>query len=96
MRAILFLMVLGPLAVLATAHSASPAQQEYSGVLASTPSGERGAAQYEDSICHGRSGDGVPNGAIPIPVTRSQHYRVLARALVDFRRGRPRTRVGSP
>jgi cytochrome c553 len=61
--------------------------QELSRVLASTPDTGRGAVLFAQCAqCHGPDGGGSAAGTVPR--IAGQHYRVLARQLVDFRHGR--------
>jgi cytochrome c553 len=66
------------------AQGASVAQQEYESVLRSQADLLHGAQLFETcAACHGTNGAGVSDGTVP--AIAAQHFRVLARALVDYR-----------
>lgn len=66
--------------------AASPAQQEFTRVMALKPDAESGAVFFEQcASCHGADGGGEVSGSIPR--IAGQHYRVLVRQIVDFRHG---------
>lgn len=66
------------------AHSASIAQQEYDSVLHSKRDSVHGKKLFEScATCHGPDGAGTSDGTVP--AIAGQHFRVLARELVDFR-----------
>lgn len=66
------------------AHGASIAQQEYDSVLRSKPDLVHGETLFETcAACHGTKGAGVSDGTVP--AIAAQHFRVLARELVDYR-----------
>jgi cytochrome c553 len=68
------------------AIGASKTQQDFQKVIASKPDLAHGAALFEQcKACHGPDGGGTPEGAVPR--IAGQHYRVLARQIVDFRHG---------
>ena len=78
-------MVLVP--VLASAEQT--AQRELSATLRSKADSTRGAQLFSQCVsCHGADGGGETNGSTPR--IAGQHYRVLAKQLVDFRYGRRR------
>ena len=63
------------------------AKREVKEVLALEPREERGRELFTKcASCHGLDGGGDTSGAIPR--IAGQHYRVLVRQIVDFRRGR--------
>jgi cytochrome c553 len=66
--------------------AASNAQQELQDALSATPSLDRGAQYFvQCAACHGVSGGGTPDGAVPR--LAGQHSSVLVKQLVDFRNG---------
>jgi cytochrome c553 len=66
------------------AHGASIAQQEYDSVLRSKADLVHGAKLFETcAACHGTNGAGVSDGTVP--AIAAQHFRVLARELVNYR-----------
>jgi len=68
------------------ASGAGSAQQEYARVIASKPDLAHGAELFEQcASCHGPDGGGETSGAVPR--IAGQHFRVLARQIVDFRHG---------
>lgn len=69
------------------AFGASTAQVERAAVLDSKPDQAHGAQLFAQcTACHGPDGAGEISGATPR--IASQHYRVLAKQLVDFRYGK--------
>lgn len=86
-------LAIGIIGLLAAAslctHVARAASQEYAQTLIATRDLRRGAQVYEMTcrICHGHDGEGVAEGSVPVPVTGGQYFRVIAKALVDFRHG---------
>ena len=71
----------------AFALAASTAQRELAEVLRSTPDYSHGVDRFAQCVaCHGVDGGGETNGATPR--IAGQHYRVLAKQLVDFRYGK--------
>jgi len=67
------------------AHGASSAQQEYDSVVRSKADPLHGEKLFETcAACHGPNGAGVSDGSVP--AIAAQHFRVLAHALVDYRR----------
>jgi cytochrome c oxidase subunit 2 len=75
------------LATAAWASAAPSAKQELATAFAKTPDPERGARLYINCVsCHGSDGSGQSAGTTPR--IGGQHYRVLVRQLVDFRRGK--------
>ena len=78
-----------PLAALA----ASAVQQDLQEALRAAPNLDRGAQHFmECASCHGASGGGTPDGAVPR--LAGQHSSVLVKQLVDFRYGqRSNTRM---
>jgi len=79
--------VIAVLALLPTLGvAASNARSEYASVLKATPDPVRGAQLFGQCIsCHGADGNGDVNGSSPR--IAGQHYRVIARQIVDFRYG---------
>jgi cytochrome c553 len=69
------------------AFAASTAQRELEGALRATPNAVNGEALFDNcASCHGRDGNGEANGSTPR--IAGQHFRVLAKQLVDFRSGK--------
>src|SRR5262245_12680160 len=67
--------------------AASPATRDFNAVIASKPDAVRGAELFQKcAACHHADGGGDVSGAVPR--IAGQHYRVLVRQIVDFRRGR--------
>lgn len=68
----------------ALSHAASPPRDEYESVLARTPDRLHGETLFGNCArCHGATGAGVKDGSVP--AIAGQHFRVLARQLVDYR-----------
>jgi cytochrome c553 len=69
------------------------AERELDWVFKRTPDPAKGAKLYETcTACHGAFGEGVEDGTVP--AIGGQHFTVLAKQLVDFRRGwRPDPRM---
>jgi cytochrome c553 len=66
------------------AHGASVAQQEFDSVLRSKADLLRGEKLFETcAACHGSNGAGTRDGTVP--AIAAQHFRVIARELVDYR-----------
>jgi cytochrome c553 len=81
-RWILHVVALPVLAV-----AAGSAQKDYAQVTALKPDLEHGAELFQQcGSCHGPDGGGVVEGSVPR--IAGQHYLVLVRQLVDFRRGK--------
>lgn len=69
------------------AIAGSNAQQELTGALHATPDAVNGEALFDHcASCHGADGGGEVNGSTPR--IAGQHFRVLAKQLVDFRSGK--------
>jgi cytochrome c553 len=69
------------------AASAETTQRELSTVLRSKADAAHGAGLFAQcTACHGADGGGEISGATPR--IAGQHYRVLAKQLVDFRHGK--------
>jgi cytochrome c553 len=67
-----------------TAHAASSSRDEYDSVLNRTPDRLHGETLFGNCVrCHGSRGDGARDGSIP--AIAGQHFRVIARQLVDYR-----------
>jgi cytochrome c553 len=78
------LLLLLSLAAPPAAPGASIALQEYDAVLHSKPDSVHGEALFGTcAMCHGADGGGKPDGSVP--VIAAQHFRVIARELVDYR-----------
>src|SRR5690349_8372285 len=68
------------------AHAETAAQRDFARVLALKPDPRQGEERFQQcAVCHGSDGNGKTDGSIPR--IAGQHYRVLARQLVDFRNG---------
>jgi cytochrome c553 len=66
-------------------HAAAPPRDEYEAVLARTPDRLHGETLFGNCArCHGANGAGARDGSVP--EIAGQHFRVLARQLVDCRR----------
>jgi cytochrome c553 len=69
------------------AFAASTAQRELASALQATPNAVNGEALFDHcASCHGADGGGETNGSTPR--IAGQHFRVLAKQLVDFRSGK--------
>jgi len=69
------------------AAAGSSAQRELAAVLRATPDAINGEALFDNcASCHGTDGGGESNGTTPR--IAGQHFRVLAKQLVDFRSGK--------
>ena len=69
------------------AVAASTAQRELDGALRATPDAANGEALFDHcASCHGADGAGEADGSTPR--IAGQHFRVLAKQLVDFRSGK--------
>lgn len=65
----------------------STSQRELTGALHATPNAVNGEALFDNcASCHGADGNGETDGSIPR--IAGQHFRVLAKQLVDFRSGK--------
>lgn len=68
------------------AQAESPAQRDFSRILALKPDAAHGRDLFQQcAACHGPDGGGTTNGSIPR--IAGQHYRVLVRQIADFRNG---------
>jgi cytochrome c553 len=77
----------GLMALPMLAAAAGSTQQDFAKVIAMKPDAARGAELFEScKSCHGDDGGGVIEGSVPR--IAGQHYRVLVRQIVDFRRGK--------
>ena len=75
------------LALLPVVSAAAPAKGDLNEVLRTKADATRGAQLYAQCAgCHGMDGNGETNGSTPR--IAGQHYRVLVKQLVDFRRGK--------
>lgn len=78
-----WLVLLFPLSVL----GASSAQKELAATLKAKPDTTHGAQLFgQCASCHGADGGGEANGSTPR--IAGQHFRVIAKQLVDFRHGK--------
>jgi cytochrome c553 len=69
----------------AISHAASPPRDEYESVLVRTPDRLHGETLFGNCArCHGANGAGARDGSVP--AIAGQHFRALARQLVDYRR----------
>jgi cbb3-type cytochrome c oxidase subunit III len=69
------------------ASAAESARSEYARVLKAIPDEAHGAQVFEQCVsCHGADGGGETNGSTPR--IAGQHYRVIAKQIVDFRHGK--------
>jgi cytochrome c553 len=69
------------------AFAASAAQREFADVMRATPDPANGEALFDNcASCHGTDGAGQADGSTPR--IAGQHFRVLAKQLVDFRSGK--------
>lgn len=81
-RAALGLLLCVPLLAL----GAESSKQDFSRVMALKPDESRGRELFEAcAACHNPDGGGTTNGSVPR--IAGQHYRVLVRQVLDFRRG---------
>lgn len=65
-------------------RAASPGRDEYESVLVRTPDRLHGETLFGNCArCHGANGGGAQDGSVP--AIAGQHFRVLARQLVDYR-----------
>lgn len=87
MKCRFILMLISTLALLpAVAPAASTSRQEYLSAVRAKPNLERGAEIFRTcAACHGPDGGGVPDGTVPR--IAGQHFRMLAKQLVDYRHG---------
>ncbi len=75
------LLCIAPLAL-----AAESSKQDFSRVMALQPDAAHGQVLFgQCAACHGPDGGGATNGSIPR--IAGQHYRVLVRQVLDFRRG---------
>jgi cytochrome c553 len=73
--------------MVAAIQAAPRAARDFEAVMALRPDVERGRGIFAACVqCHGPQGGGDPSGSTPR--IAGQHYPVLVRQLVDFRRGR--------
>jgi cytochrome c553 len=69
------------------AGAAESARRELTKVIAATPDAQRGAELFRNCVsCHGTDANGDVAGSVPR--IAGQHFRVLARQLVNFRHGK--------
>lgn len=87
MRRSIQLAILAMLLLPIVAAAASTAQRELADTLRATPNSVNGEALFDHcASCHGADGGGEANGSTPR--IAGQHFRVLAKQLVDFRSGK--------
>jgi cytochrome c553 len=78
------LVLASSLAVSSQAADPPSARQELTDVFRVTPNLARGGRLFSACIsCHGRDGNGQPDGNVP--AIAQQHQRVIAKQLVDYR-----------
>jgi len=69
------------------AVSAPVAENEFELVLLATPDAVHGGSLFDTcAACHGATGEGAHDGTVP--AIGGQHFKVIARQLVDFRHAR--------
>jgi len=69
------------------AAPALPTLSEYQTALHAVPDFEHGAVLFAQCVaCHGDEGQGLPDGTTPR--IAGQHFHVLVKQLIDFRRGK--------
>jgi cytochrome c553 len=67
-------------------HTASAADRDFASVMALKPDAAHGEQLFAQCMrCHAGDGGGTVEGSVPR--IAGQHYRVLARQIIDFRRG---------
>jgi len=82
-RVAIWTMALLPL----IAAAAGNAKSELNAVLGAKADVDHGAKLFSQCVtCHGADGNGKPDGSVPR--IAGQHFRVLAKQLVDFRYGK--------
>jgi cytochrome c553 len=80
-------LLMGLMLIPLGASAAPSAQRELATVFTMTPDADRGAELFRNCVsCHGSDGAGQAGGTTPR--IAGQHFRVLARQLVDFRSGK--------
>ena len=83
LRRVAFIALLLPI----LASAAGSARSEYARVLQAKPDEVRGAQLFSQCVsCHGADGGGETDGSTPR--IAGQHYRVIARQIVDFHYGK--------
>lgn len=84
MKAPLLLILVTAMSVTAFAQQSKERELDY--VLRRTPDPQRGEKLYATcAACHGQAGEGVSDGSVP--AIGGQHFKVVARELVEFRHG---------
>ena len=79
--------LLSALVVPVVAAAALPPLSEYHSALRAVPNLERGAVVFAQCVaCHGDEGQGLSDGTTPR--IAGQHFHVLVKQLIDFRRGK--------
>src|SRR5688500_12510362 len=87
MRNVLLRVACAALLLPGLASAASTAPRELAAALRATPDAVNGEALFGHcASCHGADGGGEANGSTPR--IAGQHFRVLAKQLVDFRSGK--------
>jgi cytochrome c553 len=87
MKTLLHRLALLALLLPVLAPAAETARSEYARVLKAKPDVGHGEEVFEQCVsCHGADGGGETNGSTPR--IAGQHYRVLAKQIVDFRYGK--------
>ena len=67
-------------------HGAAAADRDFAGVMALAPDATHGEQLFAHCMrCHSGDGGGTVEGSVPR--IAGQHYRVLVRQIIDFRRG---------
>ena len=83
MRQAAWMVTLLPMLAAATGN----AKSELNAVLGAKANVDHGAQLFSQCVtCHGEDGNGKPDGSVPR--IAGQHFRVLAKQLVDFRYGK--------
>lgn len=83
MRQTLWLASLLPMMAAAAGNTKS----DFNAVMGAKANTDHGAQLFSQCVaCHGEDGNGKPDGSVPR--IAGQHFRVLAKQLVDFRHGK--------
>ena len=70
-----------------SAGAAESVKSEFNAAMRAKPNADHGAGLFAQCVaCHGEQGNGDPNGSTPR--IAGQHFRVLAKQLVDYRHGK--------
>lgn len=79
-----FALLLALLSLVPTAWAGSETERDYAVVLRSKPDLTHGQILFETCArCHGTNGAGASDGSVPS--IAGQHFRVIARQLIDYR-----------